>query len=148
MKSLWKNVIFHYGIGASCPLQGHERESMFNPWLLFISPLIAQLCSCDHTMHLAKQTFWVWNVWCINLQKRNFKTFFFFNIKKNIFQGVRALNHTAFLTPLEFPKISHPLFKKFSSAWTQTCEQLTIRVVFILNTSGKDYMIRFMCNNN
>lgn len=74
--------------------------------------------------------------------------FFFFNIKKNIFQGVRALNHTAFLTPLEFPKISHPLFKKFSSAWTQTCEQLTIRVVFILNTSGKDYMIRFMCNNN
>lgn len=53
-----KECDFPYGIGTSSPsLQGHKRESVFNPWLLLNSPLLAQLYSCDRIMHLAKQSF-------------------------------------------------------------------------------------------
>jgi len=76
----------------------------------------------------------------------NYKTpfyyYFFFNIKENSFQGISGLNHTGFLNPLDFSEKSHTMFKKFSSAWPETCEQQTVRVVFILNISVKVYTIQ------
>lgn len=53
------------------------------------------------------------------------------NIKENSFQEVRGLNHTGFPAPLSFSEKSYPTFKKFSSVQPQTCEYLTVRVVFI-----------------
>lgn len=73
-----KECDFLHGVGTSSPsLQGHGKESVFNPWLLLICPLLAQLISCDH-LTFGKTDLWIRKVCHTNLQIINFKTLFYF----------------------------------------------------------------------